>query len=174
MRALVIYLLVAFMLWSPHLNAAAAPTNAAWRHASFDSAIKSNPALSPTLFRPAKKVTFVQKLGYKLVFKKIRRLSAHGHAADVPERNTLSTISLILGILGFITLFISGLGLLSLLAAPAALVTGILALDKHHYSSRGSRTKAILGIVLGSTTILIFIAIVVVVATLFSAFTFSG
>ena len=118
-----------------------------------------------TFYKAPKKPGFLQKLEYKIVQKKVKRLLAHRADEPATRKNVLSTISMVLGILAILVLFIPSISVIALVAGPAALITGIIALGKKYNNSKASRAKAIIGIVLGSVFILfLLVAILFVIA----------
>jgi hypothetical protein len=82
----------------------------------------------------------------------------------------LAMWSMIMGIAGFVFLFIPFLNILSPFLFPAALVTGIVTLNragKYENKKQSGFGKALAGIILGSVGILmVFIAILVLLAAL--------
>ena len=93
---------------------------------------------------------------------------------DIRPPYKAATVSLWLGIGAFVLMFLSGLGsiigLLAVLAAIGALTTGIVALSDLQRLSDQYRGKgrAIAGIVLGSTFLLLLIATIVLILILFA------
>lgn len=133
-----------------------------------DSGLKNNIALPQFTHRPYNKAGLLRKLQYKLALKRLKQLS-NSFDDDIPhKRNVLSTISLILGILGLVVLFIPAIAGIAFIVAPAAFITGIIALGKRYNNSKASRAKAIIGLVLGALLILLGILGVILLVALFS------
>ncbi len=115
--------------------------------ASFPLVSKAKPAFFERL---------QSKVLQNVIAKKIARL-----AKDKGESNKkLSTISLILGLAGVVFVFVPYVSILVLLLAPAAIVTGIIALKDN--DDKRSRTKAIIGIVAGAVPLLVVIALLAI------------
>lgn len=161
MRTILTCFLGLLLFQHTNLNAASVPQVTIQARPSTDSSISNNFLNSPSFYKAPKKPGFLQKLEYKIVQKKVKRLLAHRADEPATRKNVLSTIALILGILAAVTLFIPAISVASLIAAPAALITGIIALGKSYNNSKGSRAKAIIGIVLGSIVIAFILAILI-------------
>jgi uncharacterized membrane protein HdeD (DUF308 family) len=87
---------------------------------------------------------------------------AHLSEDKAKNKTKLATISFILGLAGIAFVFIPYVSILVLLLAPAAIVTGIIALKDNE--DKKSRTKAIIGIVAGAVPLLIAVAIFAIFA----------
>lgn len=160
MRAIFMCMLVLLLFQCAELKAASVPQVEIPAKPFTDSSLKQNFFKSPWLYAPHKKPGFIQKLEYKILQKRVKRLSAH-RQDNTSGKNTLSTVSLLLGILALVTIFIPGIAIVALVAAPAAIATGIIALGKHYNNNKASRAKAIIGIVLGSLFILFFLVVLI-------------
>jgi hypothetical protein len=155
---------IAFLLCQKS-EAATAPVPYASPFPFSDSAVANKP-LKTVVFMPHKKMGLIRKLQLKLLQNRLKYFSRHADDGTTPKKNLLSTISLILGILGIVLALIpAGIGAIALIAAPAALVTGIIALGKRYNNNKASRTKAILGIVFGSVLIFFIIIAVIIIAS---------
>jgi hypothetical protein len=146
-------------------EAASIPLKYSSHYPLADSAVKKNFILDPSVFTPYKKGGFIKKLQYRLLQKKLAHLSRHVDEGTAPKKNLLSTIALLLGIIASVSLFISAIAGIALIAAPAALVTGIIALGKRYNNSKASRTKAIIAIVLGSVIIFLALLAIILIAS---------
>jgi hypothetical protein len=124
---------------------------------------QSNPLVTYSFpFSSKAKPAFFERLQgrvfQKIVTKKLSRL-----AKDKAEsKKKLSTISFILGLAGIGFIFVPYLSILVLLLAPAAIVTGIIALKDN--KDKNSRTKAIIGIVAGAVPLLVVVALFAVLS----------
>jgi hypothetical protein len=165
MRTLLMCLASIAFLLCHKSEAASAPVRDSVSHAILDSHVATKPLLKNLLFTPHKKVGLIKRVQLKLLQKSLTHFSRHAADGTKTKKNTLSTISLIFGILGLIALLIPAIGGIAIVAAPIALVTGIVALGKHYNNDKASRTKAIIGIVLGGVLIFfIMIALIVILS----------
>jgi hypothetical protein len=126
-----------------------------------DSGITSSMLLVPSLDQPHKSIGFIRKLQIKLLQNNLKHRAYRLDEVTPRKKNLLSTISLILGLAGAIAIFIPAISILGVIAGPAALVTGIIALGKKNNNSNASRWKAIAGLVLGA--VVIFLALLALV-----------
>ena len=108
--------------------------------------------------RTGKKMSFVEKLAFKVAQKKAKMM----RKADGAGGNTLSLLSVILGGAGLLFLLIgsSGLALLGLLAGIAGFVLGLIGLKKED-----SHAMAIIGLICGGIVVLIFLYAILIVAS---------
>lgn len=150
-------LAVLLLFLSTELKAASVPPDNIPSPVLNDSNSKNNFFKTPSVYKSHKKGSFLQKLEYKILQKRLKYLVAHPKDKTASGNNVLSTVALVLGILALGLLFIPGVAVGSLIAAPAALITGIIALGKGYDNTKGSRAKAIIGIVLGSIIVAIFL-----------------
>lgn len=165
MRTLLMCLACIAFLFCQKSEAASAPVQNFVSHAILDSHVATKPLLKNLVFTPYKKVGLIKRVQLKLIQKSLKHFSRHSADGTTPKKNTLSTISLIFGILGLIAVLIPPIAGIAIVAAPVALVTGIVALGKHYNNDKASRTKAIIGISLGSVLLLfIIIAVIMVVS----------
>ena len=118
--------------------------------------------LSAYLQKPTQKQSFLTRLQSRLVQKVAVKKLAHISKDKADSKKKLATISFILGLAGIAFVFIPYVSILVLLLAPAAIVTGILALKDNE--DKKSRTKAIIGIVAGAVPLLIAVAIFAIFA----------
>ena len=108
-------------------------------------------------YSTGKKLSFVEKLGFKILQKKLKKGAALPKAGG-DGGNLLSLLSCIFGGAGLLIAFVSGLG--GILLGIAGLVLGIIALKKED-----SRTLAIIGTICGGLVVLISIVAVIIVAS---------
>ena len=115
------------------------------------SPIRPNASLPTTPFKTVsakevqqltgRKMNLVERLRWKIVQKKIKKIQGD----EKTSKDTLSTIALITGIVGFVLLFfVPVAGLLLLLTA---IITGIL--GRKNNQNQKSRNRALIGLVLG-------------------------
>src|SRR4029077_16499721 len=97
-----------------------------------------------------KKLNLLQKIELKLLQKKLRKKTDEDELDAKQQRK--ATLSLILGIAGFVFLFIPYVVILAIPLAILAIVFGASSMN-----GKKSNTKSIVGIVLGGVTILLFI-----------------
>jgi Flp pilus assembly protein TadB len=147
------FLLLLFVWGFEKAEAAAAPVRDTISRLEYHPSWRIQP---PVRF---KKQSLLQKLQWKLLQKRIKQVSHH-RAASTGRESVLSTIALILGLLGVLFLFISSLAGLSILFAVGALITGFIALSKRN-KANGTKTKAIIAVVLGGLTLLLWLVIIV-------------
>ncbi len=97
-----------------------------------------------------RKMNLIERLQWKILQKKFKKIQAEGNSS----KDTISAISLITGIAGFVTLFLVPIaGFLLLLTA---IITGII--GRKNNDNPKSRKKALIGLVLGLVAVgLIFI-----------------
>ena len=164
MRPIVNYMVALLVLVCLKTEAASAPLLYSPIFPSSNSGKGNIHVFTPSAPTSYKKVGFLRKLQYKLALKSITRLSKGLDEGTQPKKNRLSTISLVLGIIGAVALFIPGIAGIALIAGPAALITGIIALGKRYNNSKASRTKAIIGVVLGGILVALGIAAVIILA----------
>lgn len=167
MRMLVKFLLVCSVIFSNYGNAASSLLPASTLYPFSDSLLK-NSRLNHSLPSEHKKVGFIQKLHYKLLHLRGKDKTLKMDEGELPKRNVLSTISLILGIIGAVSLFIPAIAGVAFIAGLAALVTGIIALGKRRNNTKASRTIAIIGLVLGAIIILLGIIGLILLVAFFS------
>jgi hypothetical protein len=162
MKTILHCLLVLSLLQLKEAEAATAPELPATFSIILDSRSKNPNAERTSWPAPHKKMGFIRRMEYKFLEKRFKKYAAHQKTEAAPKNNALSTISLILGIIAAVTLFIPTAGVVALIAAPAALITGIIALSKNYNNNKSSRAQAIIGVTLGSIIIaLFFVAIIV-------------
>ncbi len=101
-----------------------------------------------------KRLSLKQKIALTILKSKLKRQQA----AD--QKSNLGLLSLIFGGSAFIIAFVPGIGILSLGLAIAAIVLGIIGLNR-----KKGDTKSIIGLVLGSAFLFL---IVIAIATLLS------
>jgi hypothetical protein len=163
---ILICLAITTLLLCQKSEAATAPVPSASSHTVSDSGAKQMPLWKLVVSTPYKKMGFVRKLQVKLLQSRLKHFSTHAGDDTTPRKNHLSTISLILGLVALVAAFIpTAVGAISIIAAPAALVIGIIALGKRYRNDRASRSKAIIGIVLGSVLIFLMIIAVILIAS---------
>jgi hypothetical protein len=108
----------------------------------------------------------------RVAFKQLNKPDLSPEDEVAMQRNKrLATWSMVMGIAGIVFMFLPVVSALSILLLPAALVTGIIALNRSRNFEASSRnngsTNAIVGIVTGSVGVLILIlAIALLVALL--------
>ena len=131
-----------------------------------DTAKQKSFLLHPSIVHaPYKKAGFIRKLQYRLALKSLKHFSVRINDDAPSKKNPLSTISLILGVVGAVALFIPSIaGAAVLIAGPAALITGILAHGKRHNNTKASRTKATIGLILGAVLIFLLVIAVILIA----------
>jgi hypothetical protein len=122
-----------------------------------DSSTKKEKDLlhQPAFATPEKKVKPLEKLERKLAQKIIKKRLHQTDKYKAKSKKTLSTISLILGILGLALMFVPTLNILVLLVAPAAIITGFVA--RKDNEDKKSRLNALIGIIAGFVPFLIIL-----------------
>ncbi len=106
------------------------------------------------------KMSFVQKIAFKMAQNKAKKQVAKGKLdANTPaSASTMSLLALVFGAAGLVLLFVSGL--VGLLLGVAGFVLGLVAMKKE-----GSNVLNILGTIFGGLAILLFIVLLIVVAS---------
>src|SRR5215213_9019738 len=107
MRVILKCILVLILLQTSEVKAASAPEVFPAIKPTLDSSSKHLSLLNVFTPKRHKKVGFFKKLEYKILEKKIKKLAARHPADDPPKKNVLSTISLILGLIGAVSILIS-------------------------------------------------------------------
>ena len=148
-----LFLCFALMLFQFYGTAAVVPESARQGNPPATSLFPSLSKAKPAFFERLQR-----RVLQKVVTKKIARLAVDKHE----NKKKLSTISFILGLAGIAFVFVPYVSILVLLLAPAAIVTGIIALKDNE--DKKSRTKAIIGIVAGAVPLLIIVALLAVFA----------
>ena len=113
------------------------------------------------------KLSFSERLAFKMVQKKIKRQAAKGKLdLSAPAGSeTMSTLSLIFSVVGLALLFVPIIGFLGLILGLSGFVLGLVSFKKE-----GTNVKNILGVVFGGLMILflllgiVFVAIAIAVA----------
>ena len=152
---LVICLLVSAVLFNYSSNAASYPSTSTFY--SFSDSLLNNSIVNHLPASMYNKVGLIKKIQYKLLHKKVEDKNVKRDEGKLAKKNVLSTVSLILGIIGVVSLIIPSIAGIAVIAGPAALITGIIALGRRRNNTKASRTKAIIGLVLGA--VLIFLGI---------------
>ena len=104
-----------------------------------------------------KKLSFLEKIQLKILQKKLKNIEKGEPTAKQKKQGTLSMLC---GFVSFIVLFISPLVLLAIPFGVLALVFGMQSLKGN------SNAKAILGVVTGGLSILLFIVALAIVAAM--------
>jgi hypothetical protein len=86
----------------------------------------------------------------------------YGYQAPVQEKKGLAITALVLGIVAFVLGVIPGIGFLSFILGPLAIIFGIIALIK-----KQKKGMSITGIVLGALGVIAAIVITAIIATIF-------
>lgn len=105
-----------------------------------------------------KKMTFKQKIGFAILKAKLKRQLADEKSA--PHKTDLGLLSLIFGAGAWVFAFIPGIGIASIGFAVAAVVLGILGLNR-----KKGDTKSVIGLVLGSLFLLLLVVAVAAFAS---------
>lgn len=156
-------LILLLLLWGFEKVEAAAPARYPVMHNTWQQALASQPAA----FVPTKP-SLLQKLQWKLLQKRLKKVAAHGAATRGGPGSVLSTIAFVLGLLGILVLFISSLSGFSILLGLGALVTGIIAVAGKN-RSWGTNIKSIIAIVLGGLLLVGWILLIAALGSLFSS-----
>ncbi len=105
--------------------------------------------------------------------KPILRKAIKAHKAKAKanggETNIMAILSLVLGALSLILLFIPGVGLIGLLFALLAIVFGAVAISGINHNGGEGRGMAIAGIILGAAVLLLFLLLIVLLAAFISS-----
>lgn len=157
MRTIVSCLIVFLVLLCQKTAAASAPLSSSFVLTTFDKDSKNSDEVTPSIFAHPKKVGFVKKLQYKILQKRLKYQL--NKSEEGTKTNGLSIVSLVLGLIGVIGLFV-GIGIIAFIPALAALITGLIALRKRKNINKGSRAMAIIGLILGGGIILLFAIII--------------
>lgn len=106
------------------------------------------------------KMSFVQKVAFKMAQNKVKKQVAKGKLdANAPaSAGTMSVLALVFGAAGLVLLFVSGL--FGLLLGIAGFILGLVAMKKE-----GSNVMNILGAVFGGLSILLFLVLLIAVAS---------
>ena len=161
MRPVLKCLVMIAVLFGYNSQAATAPATHFSMHRFTDSGFMQ----SAVALKPAKKPGVIRKWQAKWLQNRLQHFMKRAHAGVEPQKNRLAKTSLILGIIAIVTSFIPCVGLIAILSGPAALVTGIIALSKRYNNDKASRTKATIGIVLGSIVIFFTIVAIIIIAS---------
>jgi hypothetical protein len=168
MKKIINCMVVVLMLLCQKTEAASAPLSSSFISPLSDSVRKNTHVWDVTMHTYTKTAGFLRKFQYKLALKSFKRLSKSLDEGTKTKKNVLSTISLVLGIIGAVVVFIPGIAGIAFILGAAALITGIIALGKRYNNSKASRAKAITGLVLGGLLLLFGVAALIVIATFFA------
>ncbi len=155
MRMIVNYLIIFLVLLGQKTEAATTPLLPSFVQPPIDTSFYKSNILPPSSYVPHKKVGFIKKLQYKILQKKLKYLSNKFDEGTQSKTNVLSIISLALGLITVIGV-VASVGVITLIAAPLAVITGIIALNNKS-NSKGSKAMARIGLILGSLLILLLI-----------------
>jgi hypothetical protein len=168
MKKIINCIVIVLMLLCQKTEAASAPLSSSFILPQSDPVMKNTHVWDVTMYGYPKKAGFLRQLRYKLALKSVKCLSKSLDEGTKTKKNVLSTISLVLGIIGAVVVFIPGIAGIAFILGPAALTTGIIAVGKRYNNSKADRAKAIIGLVLGGLLVLLGIIGLLVIAAFFS------